>query len=156
MFLHYQSDYPSLTPIILCLHCHYSQTLTVAAVDETDYELWMDALSDTLEIREMAVQVRADSTHLVRLYGSVSFFFCVSLSLSLSVSSCSLLIFLNFSRKHTFTLLHTNSLLIIHLTQTSLTKTPPIFEFFRMDSTVALTLTKLPEVYRRKREPLRE
>jgi hypothetical protein len=26
-------------------------------VDETDYNLWLDALSDTLEIREMAIQV---------------------------------------------------------------------------------------------------
>ena len=34
-----------------------SQTMTIAAVDETDYNLWLDALSDTLEIREMAIQV---------------------------------------------------------------------------------------------------
>ena len=31
--------------------------MTIAAVDETDYNLWLDALSDTLEIREMAIQV---------------------------------------------------------------------------------------------------
>jgi hypothetical protein len=33
--------------------------MTIAAVDETDYNLWLDALSDTLEIREMAIQVGA-------------------------------------------------------------------------------------------------
>ena len=30
----------------------------MAAVDEADFTGWMDALSDTLEIREMAIQVR--------------------------------------------------------------------------------------------------
>lgn len=29
----------------------------MAAVDEADFNLWLDALSDTLEIREMAIQV---------------------------------------------------------------------------------------------------
>jgi hypothetical protein len=30
--------------------------MTMAAVDEADFNLWLDALSDTLEIREMAIQ----------------------------------------------------------------------------------------------------
>jgi hypothetical protein len=52
--------------------------MTIAAVDETDYNLWLDALSDTLEIREMAIQV-----------GSTALNLCLSVetlpSLSLSV-----------------------------------------------------------------------
>ena len=32
--------------------------MTMAAVDEADFTLWLDALSDTLEIREMAIQVQ--------------------------------------------------------------------------------------------------
>ena len=45
-----------LTHALLPLHLPV-QTMTIAAVDETDYNLWLDALSDTLEIREMAIQV---------------------------------------------------------------------------------------------------
>lgn len=37
--------------------------MTIAAVDETDYNLWLDALSDTLEIREMAIQVQYRTHH---------------------------------------------------------------------------------------------
>ena len=37
--------------------------MTIAAVDETDYNLWLDALSDTLEIREMAIQVHQIHKH---------------------------------------------------------------------------------------------
>ena len=52
--------------------------MTIAAVDETDYNLWLDALSDTLEIREMAIQV-----------GTTALYLCLSVetlpSLSLSV-----------------------------------------------------------------------
>ena len=36
----------------------FLQVMTMAAVDEADFNLWLDALSDTLEIREMAIQVR--------------------------------------------------------------------------------------------------
>ena len=66
----------------------------------------MDALSDTLEIREMAVQVRADSTHLVRLYDSVSPFFCVSLSLSLRFFLLSSYLSQLLSEAHGHTLAH--------------------------------------------------
>ena len=34
--------------------------MTMAAVDEADFNLWLDAVSDTLEIREMAIQVYND------------------------------------------------------------------------------------------------
>lgn len=43
--------------ILLSLSLSHTQIMTIAAVDETDYNLWLDALSDTLEIREMAIQV---------------------------------------------------------------------------------------------------
>jgi hypothetical protein len=35
--------------------------MTMAAVDEADFNLWLDAVSDTLEIREMAIQVHTNS-----------------------------------------------------------------------------------------------
>jgi hypothetical protein len=35
--------------------------MTMAAVDEADFNLWLDAVSDTLEIREMAIQVRTNA-----------------------------------------------------------------------------------------------
>lgn len=39
----------------------------MAAVDEADFNLWLDAVSDTLEIREMAIQVHADSLSLISI-----------------------------------------------------------------------------------------
>ena len=29
---------------------------TIAAADESDFNMWLDAISDTLELREMAIQ----------------------------------------------------------------------------------------------------
>ena len=39
----------------------------MAAVDEADFNLWLDALSDTLEIREMAIQVSLHISYLDRI-----------------------------------------------------------------------------------------
>ena len=33
-----------------------SQVTTIAAADESDFNMWLDAISDTLELREMAIQ----------------------------------------------------------------------------------------------------
>ena len=32
------------------------QVTTIAAADESDFNMWLDAISDTLELREMAIQ----------------------------------------------------------------------------------------------------
>ena len=39
--------------------------MTMAAVDEADFNLWLDAVSDTLEIREMAIQVHSHAQSLL-------------------------------------------------------------------------------------------